>query len=351
MFNWQMFPFTKMNAINLDWILAKFNEVLAKSDEFDAAVAEAEAAADRAEDAAASIVGEEAVVVKVTEQDFTNAQKLQARENINAASDAAVVKVTAQSLSSSQQETARENIAAAADADVVKVVSQSLTSAQQAQARGNIDVLPAAYNKYKIFNGVGDVGFEAGAAATTVEAVYNAMGLSTIVLCDYAEFPSSEFPANFAGMVCIVKRQTGRGYVLLYGKETKHGDYRKYLNSENTVDSTWYPIASDQLSTSTASQIATAGSGVAITAADFVQSGCIAQVRLVLSATSDLAAATKVVATIAAGKRPVMNALATFHLNETLVGYINSTNGGVNVKGAISNGTTFTVYSTYILGL
>lgn len=175
-FNWNVFPFTKMNAVNLDWIMTKFRELVEKTDSVDAAVEAANEAADRAEEAAGTITGAvlydrdqtlsgpeqqqarenigAAATVDITPdavlynhaQTLTNTQRSQARDNIGAASSAdaaGTVKYTVQALTPTQQSQARANIGAAASTQVIDAVLydqvQSLTNAEKATARGNID--------------------------------------------------------------------------------------------------------------------------------------------------------------------------------------------------------------------
>ncbi len=148
MFNWNMFPFTKMNAINLDWLMKKFQELVDKTGQVDQAVLDAQAAAEAAEEAAQSITG---AVLYDRVQTLTNPEQAQARDNIGAAyADDVVTDVvqynTVQILSTAQKEQARDNIGAADAADTVGVLrytEQTLTAAQQAQARDNIGAADA----------------------------------------------------------------------------------------------------------------------------------------------------------------------------------------------------------------
>lgn len=148
MFDWRAFPFTKMNAINLDWIMKTFQDLLQKTDSVDAAVEEAQAAAEAAEQAAASITG---AVLYDQAQTLTGPEQAQARTNIGAA-DAndivfdAVQYNTVQSLSTAEKNQARANIDAASTSDAagaVKYTAQVLDATQQAQARTNIGAADA----------------------------------------------------------------------------------------------------------------------------------------------------------------------------------------------------------------
>lgn len=170
MFNWNLFPFTKNDSVNLDWIFSTLKKLVAGQESMDESVARAEQAAADAEAAASSIVG---AVVYAEAQDLTAAEQEQARENIGAASAADLLttdaKATAagaeaadrvsyaaaQTLTTAEQEQARDNIGAAsasdlattdakataagaAAADTLKYTAQTLTTSQQEQARGNI---------------------------------------------------------------------------------------------------------------------------------------------------------------------------------------------------------------------
>ena len=148
MFNWNMFPFTKMNAINLDWLMKKFQELIDKTDEVDQAVLDAQAAAEAAEEAAQTITG---AVLYDREQTLTGPEQAQARDNIGAADAADVVTDvvqynTVQTLTTAQKEQARDNIGAADAVDTVGVLrytEQTLTEPQKEQARDNIGAADA----------------------------------------------------------------------------------------------------------------------------------------------------------------------------------------------------------------
>lgn len=148
MFNWNMFPFTKMNAINLDWLMKKFQELVNKTDQVDQAVLDAQAAAEAAEEAAQTIIG---AVLYDRAQTLTVPEQAQARDNIGAADAADVVTDavqynTVQTLTTAQKEQARDNIGAADAADTVGVLrytEQTLTDPQKAQARDNIGAADA----------------------------------------------------------------------------------------------------------------------------------------------------------------------------------------------------------------
>lgn len=100
--------------------------------------------------------------------------------------------------------------------------------------------------------------------------------------------------------------------------------------------------------TSTVSDIASAGSDCSITSADFAQYGKIAQLRLVVKKTTSVASGNTTMATLVAAKCPIFNTFATTHTNQGTVAYINA-NGNVVVNGAINANQSITIYSTYIL--
>lgn len=176
MYNWNLFPFTKNDSVNLDWIFSTLKKLVAGQESMDESVARAEQAAADAEAAASSIVG---AVVYAEAQTLTAAEQEQARENIGAASASDLVttdaKATAagaaaanrvsyaaeQTLTTAEQEQARDNIGAAsasdlattdakataagaAAADTLKYTAQTLTASQQEQARDNIGAASAS---------------------------------------------------------------------------------------------------------------------------------------------------------------------------------------------------------------
>ena len=178
-----MFPYSNLHELNLDWVLRKTaeavqtcqealtainalmgNAVLYTSQERDAGErrtacgnihalsydAQGLHAADR------TVARANIQTVAYEEQSLTDSQKQQARSNIGAvsASDlpdlSDVVKVTEQSFTPAQKQQARSNIGAvsASDlpdlSDVVKVTEQSFTPAQKQQARSNIGAAASA---------------------------------------------------------------------------------------------------------------------------------------------------------------------------------------------------------------
>ena len=175
-FNWDLFPSTDYNRINLDWIFDTLKKLVAGQEAMDQAVEAAQQAAADAEAAAAGIVG---AVKYDAPQALDATEQAQARSNIGAASasdlsttdatataaatDAAnaVSYAAAQTLTATQQTQARSNIGAASASDlsttdatataaatdaanaVSYAAAQTLTAAQQTQARSNIGAASA----------------------------------------------------------------------------------------------------------------------------------------------------------------------------------------------------------------
>ncbi len=92
-------------------------------------------------------------------------------------------------------------------------------------------------------------------------------------------------------------------------------------------------------------EIASAESGVTITAAQYAWWGKTAMVRLVLTKKAAVASGTTTLCTMAAGKRPKYNAMAEWAWNSG--GQVLS-NGRVQVNGAIPANASLTILSTYI---
>lgn len=99
-------------------------------------------------------------------------------------------------------------------------------------------------------------------------------------------------------------------------------------------------------STENIADIATAESGVTITAAQYAWWGKVAMVRLVVTRKTAVNSGTTTLCTMAAGKRPKYNAMAEWAWNSG--GQILS-NGRVQVNGAISANASLTILSTYVL--
>lgn len=150
------YPYTDFHRLNGDYLLEKVNQAAA-----DAKTAQenAEAAIATAAEAGAAAL----TAVRYEEQELTDAQKEQARENIDAADTSVYgsiarisstsVRTVAQELSEAEKARARENIdAASVDqlpdfSDVVRTSAQTLTDGQKAQARTNIGAVPLSeYN-------------------------------------------------------------------------------------------------------------------------------------------------------------------------------------------------------------
>lgn len=150
------YPYTDFHRLNGDYLLEKVNQ----------AAADAKTAQENAEAAIATAAeaGEAALTaVRYEEQQLTDAQKEQARENIDAADTSVYgsiarisstsVRTVAQELSSAEKAQARENIDAASVSqlpdfsDVVRTSVQTLTDGQKAQARTNIGAVDlSSYN-------------------------------------------------------------------------------------------------------------------------------------------------------------------------------------------------------------
>lgn len=195
-----MFPFTNLHNLNTDWILntikdlktaaetaasqvqeALQNAVLYTSQSkdtssrkvacanihavsYDSAPLGTSDASQARSNIGAAAASDLTDVVRTSEQSLTDAQKTQARNNIEAADQTTVsglvhqmslqvLKVTEQSWTDSQKTQARTNIGAVSQAelpdvsDVVRTSAQSLTDAQKAQARDNIGTVPLSeYN-------------------------------------------------------------------------------------------------------------------------------------------------------------------------------------------------------------
>lgn len=100
--------------------------------------------------------------------------------------------------------------------------------------------------------------------------------------------------------------------------------------------------------TSTISGILSPFSDISVTAAHFATFGKVAQLRVVFLKSTAVTSGNTNIATLTPGKAPVFHALATCHTNHDLVAYVNS-NGNIVVNGPIAAGTSYTIYSTYIL--
>lgn len=142
------YPYTDFHRLNGDYLLDEVNKAKDAAEQAQAAAEEAVGLAEEAGAAALTAVRYEA-------QELTDAQKEQARENIDAADTSVYgsiarisstsVRTVAQELSSAEKAQARENIDAASVSqlpdfsDVVRTSAQTLTADQKAQARTNID--------------------------------------------------------------------------------------------------------------------------------------------------------------------------------------------------------------------
>lgn len=145
------YPYTDFHRLNGDYLLEKVNKA---ADDAKTAQENAEAAVGLAAEAGAAAL----TAVRYEAQELTEAQKEQARENIDAADTTVYgtiariastsVRTVAQELSSAEKALARENIDAASVSqlpdfsDVVRTSAQILTDGQKARARTNIGAVP-----------------------------------------------------------------------------------------------------------------------------------------------------------------------------------------------------------------
>lgn len=98
--------------------------------------------------------------------------------------------------------------------------------------------------------------------------------------------------------------------------------------------------------TTTISDIATAGSNITITSASFSSCGKMAMIRLQFTSSVAQAAGSKTIATVVSGKRPIQQASLNAGLTDSC--YLNA-NGQMNYTGAITANSTLTLIGTYIL--
>lgn len=99
-------------------------------------------------------------------------------------------------------------------------------------------------------------------------------------------------------------------------------------------------------STTTISDIATAGSGYSITTAQYAWWGKVAMLRLVVKKNSTAGSGTQTVATLVSGKRPRYNATGQWLWNN---GAAISLDGAVQINGNVAADASVTITSTYIL--
>lgn len=89
----------------------------------------------------------------------------------------------------------------------------------------------------KIYTSPESLGVSASAAPNDFLA---AMANNSIFIVDspVVTSPDWNFPNAFSTLV-IIKKQLGRVYIFLYGKQTENHDYRMFLNTNNTPSGEW----------------------------------------------------------------------------------------------------------------
>jgi hypothetical protein len=99
--------------------------------------------------------------------------------------------------------------------------------------------------------------------------------------------------------------------------------------------------------TTTVSNIITAGSSVTIGGANFAQFGKVAQLRVLFTPSADVSSSVTI-GTLVVGKRPIYFAPAMIRNNASRTAYLH-TNGSVTCNGGFTGGTQYEVLATYIL--
>lgn len=109
-------------------------------------------------------------------------------------------------------------------------------------------VIKYGENSWNIYTSVAELGQTDGSA--TISALWSAMPDGSMLICQASQLASSNRPDTATtGMIEIVRRASGRGWLYAYGKGETNYDYRMYLNSSNVPSGTWRRIYNGSYST------------------------------------------------------------------------------------------------------
>ena len=91
--------------------------------------------------------------------------------------------------------------------------------------------------KFKIYSTVTDIGLTAGSAS--IAGAFSAMPANSILFAYWSQFPVSELPGNYVGIVEIIKKNSTGGIIYFHGQTDAYGEGVMHLNSSGMPSGTW----------------------------------------------------------------------------------------------------------------
>ena len=104
----------------------------------------------------------------------------------------------------------------------------------------DVGALSSSDVEYTIYNSVDDIGLTVGSA--TIVGAWSALTAPSILICPRTDFPNTELPGDYAGIVQIIKTSSSEGNIYFLANLSTVGDYRMFLDASNIPDGTWNHI-------------------------------------------------------------------------------------------------------------
>lgn len=101
----------------------------------------------------------------------------------------------------------------------------------------DVGAVSASDVQYKIYNSVSDVGLTVGSA--TIAGAFDLLPNGSILYAYWTDFPTSQLPGSYIGIVEMIKEPSGGGIIYFHGQTTAYGDGVMHLNSSNVPSGVW----------------------------------------------------------------------------------------------------------------
>lgn len=104
----------------------------------------------------------------------------------------------------------------------------------------DVGAVSSADVKYKIYSSVSDIGLTVGSA--TISGAFGLLPNGSILYAYWTDFPTSELPGSYIGIVEIIKEPSGGGKILFHGQSNSYGEGIMPIDSSNVPSGTWEHI-------------------------------------------------------------------------------------------------------------
>lgn len=91
--------------------------------------------------------------------------------------------------------------------------------------------------KFKIYSSVSDIGLTVGSA--TISGAFGLLPNGSILYANGSDFPTSELPGYYIGIVEIIKEPSGGGIIYFHGQTDAYGEGVMHLTSSNVPSGVW----------------------------------------------------------------------------------------------------------------